>query len=97
MCAAARPQAVVSTRLPVVLPEFSLLCRLCRKLDKEVVLPDTPSELSKLLKLLSRPDKLESEEDELSELLSSELSLEIRLFRSASRPPPGGGRRPEVV
>ena len=81
-----------------MLPSASLLCRACRKLVREVVPEDAPSELSRLLK-----DDC-SALTELSVLLDVELlvllesvllvplelleSSEIRLLRSASSRPP---------
>lgn len=91
-----RPHAVVSTRLPVVLPAASLLCRFCRKLDNDVVAEDAPSELNKLLKAPSREDTVPSPDPESVPLLLPD-RLEMRLWRSASSPPPGGGGRPPGV
>lgn len=81
--------AVVSIRLPVVLPAASLLCRFCRKPESDVVVDDAPRELSRLLNALSSEELVPSP---LS--LLPEERLEIRLLRSASSPPPGGGGRP---
>lgn len=82
--------------MPVVLPAASLLCRLCRKLESEVVDDDAPKEPRRLLNALCNEETVPSPEPESVPLLSPE-RLEMRLWRSASSPPPGGGGRPPGV
>lgn len=82
--------------MPVVLPAASLLCRLCRKLESEVVDDDAPKELRRLLNALSSEETVPSPEPVSVPLLLPE-RLEMRLWRSASSPPPGGGGRPPGV